>query len=372
MTSLRSGGGLGEGEPAPPPREQGRDAHASCRQAVPRKVASTCFNIIYTLYTGNPVLYTLRPWRTTMRLMCVVTRRARPLTTAHLFNSPSRRLLVSTTDSNVAASDKFNTRWPPQEDSSVAPMEMKQAVGGAILAGIVGVAACLCVRQVTRYYWKLEQIEERRALLQRSPRPLQDLASDSSGLAPSVEFTRVSCEGVFDHPRQVLLGPRSAPASTSTLAQGKVPAGAPAQSGWDVITPLVLADGTRVLVSRGWVARDATDAIEQPAGTQRLEGVLKHGERENRWGHNDVASGRYLWLDLPTIAAATDCQAVLVVAAAAPAGSKGPCTTAPQARPLEAFMAFHVEPSRHMSYAATWGALTVAGTFMTRHFLKRR
>ena len=40
VTSLRSGGGLGEGEPAPPPREQGRDAHASCRQAVPRKVAS--------------------------------------------------------------------------------------------------------------------------------------------------------------------------------------------------------------------------------------------------------------------------------------------------------------------------------------------
>jgi len=187
------------------------------------------------------------------------------------------------------------------------------------------------------------------------------------GIDAADAFTRVVCEGVFDHPRQVLLGPRSAPAGMSVA--GKAPAGAPTQSGWDVLTPLELADGSCVLVNRGWVPRDTTDAIVQPAGTQRVEGVLKEGERENRWARNDVASGRYVWLDLPTVAAATGSQPVLIVASVA--SSEGP-RSFPSARPVESFMAFYIEPDRHMSYAATWGSLAVVGTFMTRHFLTRR
>lgn len=253
-------------------------------------------------------------------------------------------------------------------------MDMKRAVGGAILAGMSCVTACLCGRQILRYDWKLKLIEERRLALQHTPRPLCEFVPDlSMGIDAADAFTRVACEGVFDHPRQVLLGPRSAPAGMSVA--GKAPAGAPTQSGWDVLTPLEMADGSRVLVNRGWVARDATDAIVQPAGTQRVEGVLKEGERENRWARNDVASGRYIWLDLPTVAAATGSQPVLVVASVA-AGSEGVSSEGlrsfPYARPVESFMAFYIEPSRHMSYAATWGSLAVVGTFMTRHFLTRR
>ena len=270
------------------------------------------------------------------------------LTSAHLKLERSRRLL---------------TTGARDETPSV-----KRAMGGAVLGGLVGVATMLCGRQVNRYNWKLQLIEERRIILQREPRPLRELVPDVSlGIDTAFEFTRVVCEGVFDHPSQVLLGPRSAPVGMSVA---KAPAGAPTQSGWEVLTPMALPDGSRVLVNRGWVARDATDAILQPTGTQRVEGVLKEGEKENRWATNDIASGRYMWLDLPTVAAATDSQPVLVVAAIAP-GFVGDVRSFPHARPVENFMVFHVEPSRHMSYAATWGSLAVAGTFMTRHFLKR-
>ena len=243
----------------------------------------------------------------------------------------------------------------------------KRTAAGVILAGITAATAYLCSWQVQRYYWKLEKIEERRVILQRDPRPLQEIVTDlPAGIRADDVFTRVSCDGVFDHSRQVLLGPRSPPAGMSI--GGTTPTGAPNTSGWDVITPLELTDGSRVLVNRGWVARDNMAAILQPKGTQCVEGILKEGDKENKYGFNDVALGLYRWLDLPTVAAATGSEPVLVVASTGP--DVDDLRTFPRARPVDSFMSFHVEPMTHATYAATWGSLAVAGVVMTSRFMR--
>ena len=166
----------------------------------------------------------------------------------------------------------------------------------------------------------------------------------------------------------MLLGPRSAPPGSD---KGNSPAGAPAQSGWDVVTPLACADGSRVLVNRGWVPRDATAAIDQPTGQQRIEGVLKQGDRENKYGHNDPAAGRYVWLDLASLARSSGSSPILVMAAAEGShasdgrASSSVHRTWPRVRPLSSLMSFYVEPHTHIVYAATWASLTVAGAVIT-------
>ena len=270
-------------------------------------------------------------------------------------------------------------------------------VGAVLFSGLVGTTACLTVWQLQRYSWKLQLIDDRGKVLKLEPRPLRELVPEpASGHSASAEYTRVVCEGEFDHAKQVLLGPRSAPPVAGRV--GSAPIGAPTQSGWDVLTPFTCVDGSRVLVNRGWVPRDAIGSIKQPCGRQQVAGILKCGEKENKYGSNDIASKRYLWLDLPTLAATTASDPVLIVAADDESQSSAPSADWPRMRPLSSFMTFYVEPNTHLVrvpsnpcvratcspafvlscrfdcpqvYASTWGSLTVAGAFMTfKRFLR--
>ena len=188
-----------------------------------------------------------------------------------------------------------------------------------------------------------------------------------AGLPAESQFRRVALEGEFDHEAQILLGPRSAPAGSGV--GGNAPPGAANQSGWDVLTPLKCTDGTRVLVNRGWVPRESVAAVEQPKGRQKVQAVLKEGEKENKYATNDIANGRYIWLDLPTIAEVYDTAPLYVMAINEEGGGGG--KRFPHERPLDSLMHFHVTPSTHLVYASTWGTLTVAGVIMTYiRFLK--
>lgn len=234
----------------------------------------------------------------------------------------------------------------------------------------------LCYWQTQRYQWKVKLIEERTATLAAPPRALLDLVTDpAAGLPEAQQFQRVSLEGEFDHSCQALVGPRSAPAGAGV--GGGAPPGAAGASGWDVLTPLVTADGTRVLVNRGWVPRESVGCVEKPKGRQAVSGVLKAGEAKNKYATNDVANARYVWLDLDTLAAETRAAPLLVVAVgdAAPdarGGREGAASPRwPHARPLDSFMNFHVTPSTHLVYAATWASLSAAGALITYlRFLK--
>ena len=146
--------------------------------------------------------------------------------------------------------------------------------------------------------------------------------------------------------------------------------GAPASSGWEVVTPLQCTDGCRVLVNRGWVPREAVESISHPTGSVRVRGILKAGDQPNKFAENNDASRRYVWFDLHRVAEETASTPVYITETADGATVQAQGVW-PRARPLETFAAFHVEPSTHLVYAGTWASLAVFGTVMTINFMKR-
>ena len=254
------------------------------------------------------------------------------------------------------------------ESTSTEESSTTRRIGAIFFSSVVGGTSCLCAWQMSRYQWKVKLIEEREATLRAEAVPLRALVPDlDAGTAVSAEFHQVFCEGTFDHDCQVLVGPRSAPAGSVS----NTPAGAAGPSGWDVITPLVCKDGSRVLVNRGWVARDDAKQtspahIEQPAGAQRVVGILKPGEAANKYAKNTPELGRYIWVDLPSMAEHSGSSPVLVVAVGgSESGGAEDRKRYPRVRSLAQFSEFHVKPSTHITYAATWGALSLAGLFIT-------
>ncbi|KAL1512328.1 hypothetical protein AB1Y20_005590 [Prymnesium parvum] len=238
----------------------------------------------------------------------------------------------------------------------------QRRVGAILFSGIVGTTACLGAWQLYRYNWKLQLVDQRHERLSRPPQPLSDVLR-SNAAAAELEYSPVHCDGAFVHAEQTLVGPRSAPPGSPQVG----PPGAPQPSGFDVVTPFECVGGERILVNRGWVPRDSLAAIEQPAGRVTVRGVLKGGDKPNRFASNDLAGRRCIWLDVESLAAASECAPVLV----AEAVDKETFTAGfrakswPLAKPMESYETFHVPPSTHLIYTATWWSLTFFGTIMT-------
>ena len=80
--------------------------------------------------------------------------------------------------------------------------------------------------------------------------------------------------GKFDHTKEVLLGPRTAPSSaTGGPAQGM----ATNPQGFYVITPFLRdIDNNIIYVNRGWVPKDAI-SWSRPEGWRNIAGVVGEG-----------------------------------------------------------------------------------------------
>src|SRR5690349_11891712 len=106
------------------------------------------------------------------------------------------------------------------------------------------VVAGVCFRLA---FWQLDRLEGRRyyndlfrAAMTQAPAPVESvLAAPGSG---SLTFRRVSATGRYD-------------AAAETVLYGRPLDGRP---GNHVLTPLVLPDGTAVIVDRGWVPFEPT------------------------------------------------------------------------------------------------------------------
>lgn len=126
--------------------------------------------------------------------------------------------------------------------------------------------------------WQLDRFAERRALNVRAAAglvapaaPLEDVLAD----AGDVEYRRVRARGTFDPRAEALLTPRAR-------------AGQP---GFGVVTPLLLADGSALLVDRGWVpfALDTPPVAEAPPPTGEVDvtGFLRRTSSAARWSPRD-------------------------------------------------------------------------------------
>jgi cytochrome oxidase assembly protein ShyY1 len=141
--------------------------------------------------------------------------------------------------------------------------------------------------------WQFDRYEQRAGINARitagtsaTPVPLAEVAGAPSGPAGTVgpvpaehsEWTRVTVTGRYDPAHEILVRGRT--------VEGAV--------GFEVLTPLVLPDGTAVLVDRGWVrpasggALAAPQVPAAPAGAVTVSGRLR--PPESRGGRpQDVA-----------------------------------------------------------------------------------
>lgn len=141
-----------------------------------------------------------------------------------------------------------------------------------------------------------EEKVERRALVTTNydapPAPVASLLPDPAGTFPASEqWRRVEARGVY--------APEAAHLVRNRPHQGVY--------GYEVLVPLVLADGSAVAVDRGWVRNAPTAATlpevpEPPEGPVTVTGWLRPGEPDLG---RDLTAGQLASIDLPRLEAGT-------------------------------------------------------------------
>jgi surfeit locus 1 family protein len=196
----------------------------------------------------------------------------------------------------------------------------------------------LCIWQVQRLHWKEGLIAERESRVAAEAIALPAVGVDPAGL----EYRRVRLEGSFLHDKELYLGARSMNGNP----------------GYQILTPFALADGSLVLVDRGWVPIERkmpeSRAEGQVAGPQTIEGIVRLPPHQ-AWMQPDNEPGKNMWffVDLPAMAAVAGAQIRTdLYVDAGPAENPGKYPVGGQTR-IEM-------PNDHLQYAITWGLLALA------------
>ena len=211
-------------------------------------------------------------------------------------------------------------------------------------AGFSGFVA-LGTWQVERRAWKLDLIARVDARVHAPAVAAPGPAQWPQLGAAADEYRHVRIAGTFLNERE-------------TLAQAVTSLG----SGFWVLTPLQAADGSVVLVNRGFVPPEARDRAArkagEPTGPTVVTGLLRLTEPGGGFlRKNDAAGDRWYSRDVQAIAAARglDKVAPFFVDADAGPGMPGGAERAWPAGGLTV-IAFH---NNHLVYALTWYALAL-------------
>jgi len=223
----------------------------------------------------------------------------------------------------------------------------------AIAIATLGVFAALLALgtwQMHRRTWKLAliaRVEQRVHAAPVAPPPPQDWPRVD---AERDEYRRVRVSGTFLRDRETLVH--------AATALG---------SGYWVLTPLATADGTVVLVNRGFVPpgwRDRAAAAQGvPAAAVTVTGLLRLSEPGGAFlRRNDPAAGRWYSCDVAAIAAArglADVAPYFIDAEAAPGAPAGSDADGGDPQQPVAGLTVIVFPNNHLVYAITWYALAL-------------
>jgi surfeit locus 1 family protein len=210
-----------------------------------------------------------------------------------------------------------------------------------VLFVIAATVTIVCVRLG---FWQLDRLDQRRTLnaaigagLSAAPAPLGDLLAASGG-SEDPTYRRTVTTGRYVAQDELLL-------------YGRALEGRP---GDHVLTPLVLADGSSVLVDRGWIPfepeRDApvTGSAAAPTGDVRIEGVLLPSEEAGAFAGEDPAA-RVRAVNVGEIAervaSLEPAPVYLLLQDQTPAQPQGLPAPAPPPAPSE---------GPHLSYAIQW------------------
>ena len=195
--------------------------------------------------------------------------------------------------------------------------------------------------QVERRAWKLDLIERVDQRIHAAPVDAPVQSEWPQVDAGRDEYRRVRLVGTFLHDRE-------------TLVQASTAIG----TGFWVLTPLRVADGSLVMVNRGFVPPEQRDPASRgavPVGTGTVTGFLRMSERNGFFPRrNDPAANRWFSRELPAIAAARGLSGLDAVAPYFVDADAGPPGTWPVGGLT--VIAF---PNSHFVYAVTWYGLAL-------------
>ncbi|WP_167386907.1 SURF1 family protein [Bradyrhizobium mercantei] len=208
--------------------------------------------------------------------------------------------------------------------------------------GMLGVVllSALGIWQVERRTWKLALIERVERRMHAAPVAPPPPSSWSEVTAARDEYRRVTVRGTFLN-------------SDETLVQAVTNEG----PGFWVLTPLRMADGTTVLVNRGFVPPDRRDPATRRDGDLQgpvnVTGLLRISEPKGGFlRSNDPAAGRWYSRDVAAIAATHG------LSQAAPFFIDADATPNPGGAPVGGLTIVRF-PNNHLIYALTWFVLAI-------------
>jgi surfeit locus 1 family protein len=139
---------------------------------------------------------------------------------------------------------------------------------------LVVVGSLVCVRLGI---WQLDRLAQRQAFnahyLATSTLPVLKITSTPPEDLSQFEYRQVEVSGVYDFDQQVVL--------RNQYYEN--------QSGYFLLTPLILSDGTGILIERGWIPAEGNSTpsnwhqYDQP-GTVSVRGILRLGETQPEIG----------------------------------------------------------------------------------------
>lgn len=210
--------------------------------------------------------------------------------------------------------------------------------------------------QVERRAWKLDLIARVNQRVHAPATAAPGQAEWPAISAANDEYRHLRVTGTFLHDKE-------------TLVQASTRLGA----GFWVLTPLKAADGTVVLVNRGFVPPEAREraarTAPEPQGETTVAGLLRLSEPKGGFlRKNDPAADRWFSRDVQAIAAARGLGNVAPYFIDAEAAQAAPAPAAPAAQPAAmadtpawpagglTVIAF---PNSHAVYAFTWYGLAL-------------
>lgn len=233
------------------------------------------------------------------------------------------------------------------------------AILGTLAAAAIAGLVALGNWQIERRAWKLgliSQVAERvHAPPVAAPAPGQWAALSKS----SAEYRRIRAAGAFLDDKQTLV--------QAVTEQG---------GGYWVVTPLRMADGSIVLVNRGFVPEPIRErAAPAGGGTSEVVGLLRMSESGSGFlRHNDAARDQWFSRDVAAIAARRGLDRVapyFIDAEAVPP----PAGADPKAWPVGG-LTVTVFTNNHLGYALTWYGLAImvaaAAAYVGREEYRKR
>lgn len=219
------------------------------------------------------------------------------------------------------------------------------AIAFAILIG-------LGTWQVQRLQWKEDLLATIDARIDAEPVDLA--AAERAFAAGNGDYLRVTVSGTYAHADERHI---------YQIEQGR--------PGWHVLTPLVLADGRRLIVNRGYVPLDRKDPASRPetrvAGPVVITGLVRGPQRVGPFApENAPDKNEWFWRDVPGLAASLpDGGTVLPFVIDAEAGGD------PGDLPIDGTTIVDL-PNNHLGYLLTWYGLAVTLVLVYIPFVRRR